>query len=73
MAAAASQATNNLSKQITVRMQGENKMVDVLPDWNVFLLKKYLAEMSGLKQEQLKIIFAGSVLPDQLTLQVQYQ
>eukprot|EP00112_Aurelia_sp_Birch-Aquarium-sp1_P004761 Seg1540.8_Seg1540.3 transcript_id=Seg1540.8_Seg1540.3/GoldUCD/mRNA.D3Y31 product="E3 ubiquitin-protein ligase parkin" protein_id=Seg1540.8_Seg1540.3/GoldUCD/D3Y31 len=57
------------TNQIHVRMQGKNKTVDVGKGWNVLELKKHLGQTTGIKHQQLKIIFAGSALPDNLTLE----
>eukprot|EP00794_Sanderia_malayensis_P000366 gene366-999_t len=65
----ASSLQNDDAIQINVRIQGENKLVQVAPGWNIKQLKTCLAESFSLPQGQFRIIFAGSVLPDSLTLQ----
>ena len=64
-------ATNALNgMQIYIRMFGGNEMVNIYPGWTVWRLKQYLAERHGHRPEQLRVIFAGSELPNSLGFEV---
>ncbi|XP_065057093.1 E3 ubiquitin-protein ligase parkin-like isoform X2 [Rhopilema esculentum] len=54
--------------KINVRLVGESRTVDIEKGWSVRQLKEHLAEISGHDIEDLKIVFAGSVLPENLTI-----
>ena len=58
------------SRKLSVRMFGESRVVDIEDGWSVLQLKKHLCTVSGRKLDELKIIFAGHVLADDLTLEV---
>ena len=56
--------------KINVRLVGESRTVDIEKGWSVRLLKEHLAEISEHDIDDLKIVFAGSVLPENLTIDV---
>lgn len=61
---------NEAPHQVFVRFLGENRAVNIEKGWSILQLKQHLGQISGHKHEELKVIFAGHVLPDDLTLEV---
>ena len=58
------------SRQLHIRLFGENRAVNIERGWSVLQLKRHLCDISGRKLEELNIIFAGHSLADDLTLEV---
>ena len=58
------------TRQLHVRLFGENRAVNIENGWSVLQLKRHLCSISGYKLEELNIIFAGHSLADDLILEV---
>ena len=58
------------SQQIFVRLLGENRSVNIERGWSILQLKEHLSKITGRKLDELNIVFAGHILPDDLTLEV---
>ena len=66
-------ASNNIDEsqqQVFVRFLGKNRAVNINKGCSILQLKENICRFSGHKPQELKIVFAGHVLPDNLTLKV---